>query len=183
LVLEAGLPAKLFGDASDGTDSDDTSVGSSVGYETSLSGSTTQDLAESPIFMPEPPRTGARRLSKDLRRRGICESGTEDSKVMKKKDGAKADNCEPKLVSMDQQLTTRTKLSSKANSFVPLCASPMLPLGPLPFVPMAAVMEAWQKFENRSDAKPPDSNKKFENRSDAKPPDSNIMALPFVPLS
>lgn len=108
LVLEVGLPAKVFGEASDGNESDDASVGSSAGNDTSLNGSITQDLSE-------------------------C--------------------CLPKVVSIDQQLTSKTKLSAKANSFVPSGVSPMRPVGMLPFVPMAAVLEAWQQYEDRWDAK------------------------------
>lgn len=43
----------------------------------------------------------------------------------------------------------RTKLSAKASAFVPSGGSPTPPPAVLPFVPMAAVTEAWQRYERR----------------------------------
>jgi len=66
LVLEVGLPAKVLEDASDGSDSDDTTVGSSVGCDTSSSASANLDSSESssfPLFTPETLEIGTQHFS------------------------------------------------------------------------------------------------------------------------
>merc|ERR1719238_280856 len=169
LNVEEGLPAKGYTDYSDGFESEDTSAGSTTSCESSQCLSAIHDSAElstiedvitsssspkglvlaevsqlrasSPSFVPEFLLSEAALP--------IPETSEVSLPV--------ADSCE--------QTTSRTKLSSKAGLFVP---APRivhaLPTRPLPFVPMANVIDAWQQWSEKRIG---------ESSSD----------LPFVPMA
>lgn len=154
LTLEVGLPAKILADVSD----DETSAASVEGYEPSQSSSASHEVAERPGFDNESPASPSNlddqsqqlckekrlirgvpiRMSLKLRREVPAKVQSEVPAVSLNTDTPAVSNqgsMRKQPVSIQPLALTRTKLSAKAAAFQPL-----------PFVPMATVRDAWQKW-------------------------------------
>jgi len=159
LSLEAGLPAKLLADASDGAESDDTSAGSIEDCDSSQSGTATHDLAEgsplrtvdsdSPrfILVDAPERDAQNEAPQN--HLFLSELVLSDVSELRASSPNFVPALTPGLVAHGVPLlppAARTKLSSKANFFVP--GADTAALGALPFMPMAAVTKAWESWDH-----------------------------------
>lgn len=172
VCLEPGMPAKIFADASDGAASDDTSVGSAAECESSQSGSTTSDSMEHQRFslnlsqlLGNAPRRNNMSVDTYKSDDSYEELSSPGRLVLSEVSKLKASS--PNFVSAvspvatplqmsgtTQKTLARTKLRAKADLFIPSRDVSTSALALLPFVPMAAVNQAWQ---NWSDATSPES--------------------------
>jgi hypothetical protein len=172
-ALQAGLPAKVFTDTYDGIESDDTSVGSGMSLESSQCLSVTHDFSDLsmdfPMFIPVTVGdTSDSSNTKQLSQRSVSPKSEGVTTSLSSPRGlvlaevsqlkASSPSFVPELLSEEvallvpdanEQEPPRTKLSAKAGLFVPSCRVPAVPLRPLPFVPMAAVIDAWQHWSDK----------------------------------
>lgn len=136
LVCKKGLPAKVFAEFSDGCETDDTSVGSLTDTESSQASSRRGSLADPADSSPPSPKL-------------ISQCSPSFSEMPKMRASAISfipahDEGAVHMPVSQVQAPARTKLNSKADSFKPSLANK-----PLPFMPMAAVVKAWEKYEQK----------------------------------
>jgi len=169
---EAGVPAKVCIESFDGTASDDTSAGSSMTADSSKSDIDSDDTSSQAPFGLD--TSLVVQLGDDGIPHYICWTneasprgpptispgssdcdfaGASHSLPAYGDDGSLKAALPVGPVGMSafevpHRQAVRTKLSAKAESFIPSGASMAKPDGPLPFMPMAKVIEAWQRWES-----------------------------------